>query len=186
MIYVVTGFPRSGTSMMMACLAAGGLPAVSNPARAARVRQRDDARYQMNPGDVYESTQRERAEPGWPRQHDGAAVKVVVQWLGALAVHEYRVVLMRRDAEEIRQSFEAALGGRVTCERIEVAIDLARERLANRRDVHQLVELRYDDVLADPAGCLRSLEWPIDVEAAATVVDPTRKRFRRELLIEGA
>jgi hypothetical protein len=106
--------------------------------------------------------------------------------LGRLAAHEYRVVFMRRDSEEIRQSYEGAFGGRVTAQQIETVIYEALRTLRNRRDVHEIVELQYADVIDDPVLAIASLGWTIDAQAAASVVDPSLYRFRLNRLTVGA
>lgn len=183
MIYVIAGYPRSGTSMMMAALEAGGLPVAKSAARERH--NRPDGTYRPNRDGLYELPTVEQWEPGWPRQHDGKAVKCLVRWLRHLCVHDYRVVFMRRDPEEIRQSYRAAFGEETTVERIEAEITEARAALANRRDVRDVQELWYGDVLERPEAALLSLDWPIDVQDAASVVEPRLYRFRREKLIVG-
>ena len=186
MIYVVSGFPRSGTSAMMQALQAGGIDVVSNDNRSKSVHWHDDNGYHMNPGDVYESTAKERECSSWPRQHDGKAIKVVAMWLGQLAVHAYRVVFMTRDAEEIRQSYEAAFSGKLTLDHIKDAIDEGLRTLHNRADVEQVTTIRYDDLLNTPCVELERLGWDINLHAAASVVDSSLKRFDLPLLTVGA
>ena len=182
MIYVVSGHPRSGTSMMMAALEAGGLKVVASASREAL--NRPDGPYKPNHGGLYEPAVHEMWQPGWPRKHEGCALKVVVQWLRHLAVHEYRVVMMERDPEEIRQSYRAT-GLETTAERIEQEMNEAYATLQNRADVKHVRTLWYADVLADPLRALSSLCWPIDARQAAKVVDPEQYRFRRERLVVG-
>ncbi len=188
MIYLVTGFPRSGTSMMMACLEAGGMECVSSPQRDCLNDAHADALYRPNPHGLYEPSMAEMSDPTFPRMHEGKAVKVVVPFLGRLAVASYRVLFMRRDAEEIRQSLEGAFGERLTCERIENAVSEAIKTLANRRDVDMTTEVEYRWVLKNPQTFFRSLYlfgWPINPEKAAAAVQPELCRFKRELLTEG-
>jgi hypothetical protein len=186
LIYLVVGHMRSGTSMMMSCLEAGGLPVVRSESRDRLNAAHSDQHYRPNPTSLYEPDERAMRVPGWPRQHDGHALKVVAPLLGRLAAHEYRVVFMRRDSEEIRQSYEGAFGGRVTAQQIETVIAEALRTLNNRRDVHEIIELQYGDVIDDPVLSLASLGWPIDVQAAAAVVDPSLYRFRLNRLTVGA
>lgn len=169
----------------MSCLESGGLPVVRSESRDRLNAAHSDQHYRPNPVSLYEPDERAMRVPGWPRQHDGHAVKVVVPFLGRLAAHEYRVVFMRRDSEEIRQSYEGAFGARLASQQIETVIAEALRTLRNRRDVHELIELHYADVIDDPVLSLASLNWPIDVQVAAAVVDPALYRFRRETLVEG-
>jgi hypothetical protein len=94
-VTVVSGLPRSGTSMMMQMLAAGGLPALTDQVRAA------DA---DNPRGYYEleAVKHTRTDPSWLAQATGNVVKMVHLLLYDLpADRAYRVVLMRRDLREV-------------------------------------------------------------------------------------
>lgn len=193
MIYLVTGHMRTGTSMMMAALTAGGIEPVYSATRdAALETQTADDLYSINPC-VYEPSQEQVTEVGFPRMHDGKCLKMLWGGLGKLAPADYRVVFMWRDPEEIRQSYEGAFvrassppwlidGG------YEARMNIALDHLRNRRDVHTVTELRYREVLADPIvafGALKADGWPLDVSASAAVVDPGMCRFKREELLVG-
>ena len=189
MIYVVSGFPRSGTSTAMRALEAGGLSVVSDPRRSEKLmRSCDGEGFLFSHGkDVYESTARERRVATWPRRHDGKGVKVLTFWLTDLAVHEYKVLFLTRDSEEIRQSAEAAFGAKLSCRNIETQVAEGLATLRNRRDVVELMVLPCDDLFSSPGEHLAKLGWPIDVERAASVVGPLdTKRFNLEQLTVGA
>ena len=185
MIYVVTGFMRSGTSMLMQACEAGGMAVVKSETRDEVNRIHSDAWYQPNPVSLYETPVLEMQVSGWPRGHDGCVVKVVAPWLQHLAVHDYRVVVMRRDPEEIRQSYEAAFHAKVTVDQIEQVMKHLLEQLSNRRDIRDVHELAYTDVIAHPSLALSQLHWPFDLDGAAAVIDATRYRFRGDRLVVG-
>lgn len=189
-VYVVTGHPRSGTTMAMQIAEAGGLPVVRSSRRDQRMAMlHNDEHYSMNADGLYEPPGRIVMHPAFPRMYAGHAVKLVVPMVrGRLAVGvPYRVLVMRRDAEEIRQSLEAALGVCVPADAIEQEVQEAIAVLRARRDVVSLVELWYRDVLADPAGAIARLidaGWPLQAAAAAAAVQPSRARFTREALCQ--
>lgn len=192
MIYVVTGFMRSGTSMMMGCLKAGGLPIVADDARDAWAREYNDTRYSNNPRGLYEPRQHDMREPGFPRQHDGYAVKLVIPYLQFMAVHEYRVVMLLRDPEEIRQSYYAAFRARLSPDfptKYPRIVDEAVQTLHNRKDVvslhtFQLREFWHQNTT--PFRTLIEAGWPIDPLKAAQYEDTSLNRFRIESLVVGA
>jgi hypothetical protein len=102
-ISIVSGLPRSGTSMMMQMLAAGGLPILTDGHRSA------DAN---NPRGYYEYelVKSLPKDASWLPQARGKAVKVV----SALLAHlpdgfEYRVIFMRRPMPEVLASQGAML-----------------------------------------------------------------------------
>lgn len=97
-ITIVSGLPRSGTSMMMQMLAAGGLPVLTDGRRSA------DAN---NPRGYYEheAVKSLARDTSWLSDARGKAVKIV----SALLVHlpedfAYRVIFMRRPMTEILAS----------------------------------------------------------------------------------
>ena len=107
-ITVVSGLPRSGTSMMMQMLAAGGMPVVSDGLRTA------DA---DNPRGYFEleAVKKSKADPAWVAGARGHAVKVISMLLCELpADYEYRVVFMLRDMGEILASQKEMLKRRGT------------------------------------------------------------------------
>jgi hypothetical protein len=95
---IVSGLPRSGTSLMMQMLAAGGVPLKTDGKRAAD---------QDNPLGYFEweGVKRVGRNPDVLRAADGKAFKAVSLLLSRLPrVHRYRVVFMRRPPEEIAAS----------------------------------------------------------------------------------
>lgn len=185
MIYVVSGYMRSGTSMMMQCLEAGGMSVVRSDERDQLNNVHSDDNYKPNPNGLYEPSIYEMHQPNWPKQHDGKAVKVVAPFVNNLAIHHYHVVFMRRDSEEIRQSYEAAFGGKLLCKDIDKTIETALSTLRNRRGVECVTEISYYDMLDAPEKKLSDLSWPINVKDAVKAVDINLHRFRLASLVKG-
>ena len=103
MITIVSGLPRSGTSMMMQLLDSGGLPILTDNVRAA-----DDD----NPRGYFEfdPVKRLKTDSGWLENAEGKVVKVIVQLLPYLPeTYEYKVLLMHRDLREVLKSQEIML-----------------------------------------------------------------------------
>src|SRR5579863_3265391 len=103
MIVVVSGLPRSGTSLAMQMLAAGGLPILTD-----RLRESDP----NNPRGYYEWERIKQLpqEPGLITEAEGKAVKVISSLLLALpADRSYRVIFMLRPVEEIQASQAAMI-----------------------------------------------------------------------------
>jgi hypothetical protein len=102
-ITVVSGLPRSGTSLMMQMLAAGGLPPLTDGIRAA---DDDNPRGYLE----FEPVKRTRQDASWVPSALGKAVKMVYLLLRDLpADYHYRVILMRRDLQEVLASQNAML-----------------------------------------------------------------------------
>jgi len=98
-ITIVSGLPRSGTSMMMKMLEAGGLPPLVDHVRTAD---------EDNPKGYYEFERVKKLKDGdveWVRQARGKVVKVIAALLQYLpADHDYRVLFMRRAMSEVLAS----------------------------------------------------------------------------------
>jgi hypothetical protein len=102
-ITIVSGLPRSGTSMMMRILQAGGLPVLSDGVRRAD---------QDNPNGYYEfeAVKRIKQDASWIPAARGKAVKMVYALLYDLPPTEhYRILFMKRRLEEVVRSQEVML-----------------------------------------------------------------------------
>jgi hypothetical protein len=98
-IVVVSGLPRSGTSMMMSMLEAGGLPLLIDGVRTA------DG---DNPKGYFEFERVKRLREGdvaWLSEAQGKAVKIISYLLLHLPEnYRYRVIFMQRDLDEVLAS----------------------------------------------------------------------------------
>jgi len=95
MITVVSGLPRTGTSLMMQMLAAGGLPPLTDGLRLSDVN---------NPRGYFEWEKIKQLgdDADCIAQAEGKAVKVVSALLRNLpSGHSYRVVFMTRSLQEV-------------------------------------------------------------------------------------
>src|SRR6266704_120595 len=117
-ITIVSGLPRSGTSLMMQMLSAGGMPILTDGVRAA---DEDNPRGYLE----FEAVKRTKEDSTWVAGASGKAVKMVYLLLHDLpAGNEYSVILMRRDIREVIASQRAMLarlgkqGADVTDERM--------------------------------------------------------------------
>ncbi|MCC6726752.1 MAG: alkaline phosphatase family protein [Saprospiraceae bacterium] len=102
-IVVVSGLPRTGTSMMMQMLEAGGLPVFTDKERTAD---------ESNPKGYYEheAVKNLAKDKNWLPQANGKAVKVIAHLLKHLPMHyRYKVVFMERDLVEVVSSQQKML-----------------------------------------------------------------------------
>ncbi len=98
-ITIVSGLPRSGTSMMMKVLEAGGMEIVTDNIRAAD---------EDNPKGYFELEQVKALKDGddaWISDAPGKVVKVISSLLEHLpSRYQYKIVFMRREIAEILAS----------------------------------------------------------------------------------
>jgi hypothetical protein len=102
-ITVVSGLPRSGTSLMMQMLAAGGLTPLTDRLREAN---------EENPRSYYEwePIKQLPKTPALIEQAEGKVVKVISSLLLSLPLnYEYRVVFLRRPMAQIVASQAAMI-----------------------------------------------------------------------------
>jgi hypothetical protein len=184
-ITIVSGLPRSGTSMMMRMLEAGGMPALTDQVRAA------DA---DNPRGYYEfePVKRTKHDASWLPGARGKAVKMVHLLLYDLpATETYRVVFMRRNLAEVVASQAAMLqrtgkqGSSLPSEQlIRVYEDQLRKVLtwlAGQRNF-QTLEVDYNAIVTDPRPHVqRVAEFfdGLDANAMIAAVEPSLYRQRR-------
>ena len=183
MITIVSGLPRSGTSLMMQMLAAGGTPVLSDS-----VRQSDE----NNPRGYHEWEKAKRLaqEPSCVAEAEGKAVKVISSLLFALPDgHDYRVLFMLRPIEEVVAS-QAAMITRLGTKgpALEAAMMAAalKAHLAqttawlDRQSHLKTHRVEYHKLLREPLAQSKEivgfLEVPLDVEAMAAQVDVTLYR----------
>ncbi len=189
-ITVVSGLPRSGTSLMMQTLAAGGIPPLTDARRAP-----DDS----NPRGYLEleAVKRLKADRSWLPEARGKAVKIIHLLLPDLAApgggeNEFRVIMMRRPVEEVVASQRAMLArqGKASASLPDAQLgklfldQLERvERLLASKPDFKVLTVQYPALVADPAAEAARvnafLGGGLDEAAMAQAVDPALYRERR-------
>ncbi len=185
-VTVVSGIPRSGTSLMMQMLDAGGIPALTDGKRPADTH---------NPHGYfeYEPVKRLATDASWMGTARGKSLKVIYRLLRLLpAGIPYRLVLMQRDLHEVfdsqrdmlrdRGDDAAGQAGDRLIAALAAELEETRAWLARQANI-KVLELPYADVIAQPAVQARALSTflggDLDEDAMAAAVDPSLYRHRR-------
>ena len=186
-VTVVSGLPRSGTSMLMQMLVAGGLSPFTDAARTP------DA---SNPRGYYEHDRVKAlaTDARWVPDAAGHAVKVVANLLPLLPPGPaYRVVVLDRDIGAVLRSQTAMLArlGRpaADAERLRAVYEghlRAALRWADATPGVEILVVSHADVIADPVAAAAriadvidpGLSTPLDRAAMAATVDPSLHRER--------
>jgi hypothetical protein len=186
-VVVVSGLPRSGTSMMMKMLEAGGVPPLTDHEREP---DKD------NPKGYYEYERVKALKDGdteWVGKAHGKSVKVIAALLQHLPPdHAYEVIFMRRSMPEILASQKKMLERRGeepnAIEDSEMANLFARhldeiiEWAQTQSNIH-FIEIDYNQMLIDPWAQLNLLGTffggAVDLDAMAEVIDPELYRQRK-------
>ena len=186
-ITVVSGLPRSGTSMLMKMLEAGGMPPLTDNLRTA-----DDD----NPKGYYEFERVKKMPDGdisWVEEAPGKAVKVISALLEHLPPgFSYRVLFLQRKMEEILASQHKMLvrsgkpTDKVSDEQLAAmyAKHLAKvQAWLNEQSNFSVLYLDYNGILADPQTQSRKinhfLDDILDSQKMAGIVDPDLYRQRK-------
>lgn len=179
MLYIVSGYMRTGSSMMMQSLEAGGMEAVYSRRRDEEMNKRWGAADYVPNDAYYELDGEDYLRGDLEQRYSGKLIKCLWGGIIRLPPGEYRVVFMRRPAEEIRMSLLAFFGTddairQFSC--LDKAMDNVISVLRDRRSFKSVDVLWYADVLENPRQAFASLNWPIDVDKAAAI--PTRSKAR--------
>ena len=186
-VTVVSGLPRSGTSMMMKMLEAGGIPPITDNLRTA-----DDD----NPKGYYEFERVKKMPEGdkeWVPEALGKSVKVISALLEHLpAEYPYRVIFMRRKMDEILASQKQMLvrsnkpADAVSDEKLAemYARHLAKvEAWLNAQPNVAVLYVDYNTMLTSPQEHAEEVNEFLDerlaVEKMVGVIEPSLYRQRR-------
>jgi hypothetical protein len=182
-ITIVSGLPRSGTSMMMRMVAAAGIPPLTDNLRPADL---------DNPHGYFEfePVKRTKQDPSWLGQAGGRVVKMVHLLLADLPpTGRYRIILMQRELDEVVTSQATMLARAGTSPATPdvlkkvfgTQLEAVRKALDARPEV-RWIEASYNRILADPTGeasrIADFLGRPDAADAMAAAVDPALYRSR--------
>jgi len=187
-IVVVSGLPRSGTSMAMKMLAAGGVPIVTDGLRVAD---------ESNPKGYFELERvkelDKNGDTAWLEEARGKAVKIISFLLTFLPeTYDYRVIFMNRDLDEVLASQNKMLiargeptdpAGDAHMRQVYLQHLQKLERFLRNRPCFTTLTLRYKSVIDDPAAEASRIDaflgGKLNVEKMAAVADRELYRNRK-------
>ncbi|SFI64848.1 sulfotransferase domain-containing protein [Planctomicrobium piriforme] len=182
-IIVVSGLPRSGTSLMMAMLVQGGIPAVTDEIRHA---DPDNPRGYFE----FEQVKQLKTDHTWLPNARGKCVKIVSPLLYHLPPTEtFRVIFMQRDLDEVIASQEKMLQRRgqpvPPAEKMRAAFEVHLDRLQTwltaQRHI-QLLPVSYNHLMTNPTPLLPHiaafLDDQADITKMQTAIDTSLYRNR--------
>lgn len=187
-ITIVSGLPRSGTSMLMKMLEAGGIPPLTDSIRTA-----DDD----NPKGYYEFERvkaMDKGDTAWLADIQGKSVKVISALLKYLPPeYQYKIIYVRRNMPEILASQRKML-----VRRGEDPDKMDDEQMAALFAKHvaqvegwlkeqpnmSVIYVHYSDILADPEPQIAAINGflggQLDTVQMAAVIDPALYRNRQD------
>lgn len=188
LVTIVSGLPRSGTSLMMCMLESGGIPVLTDGVESAD---------EDNPQGYYEyePVKKTKEDASWLRLASGKAVKVFYHFLCDLPPHyQYRVIFMRRSMSEVLASQKIMMNRRDKASRRvllpadeklvalgELQIRECREWAEGQKNV-SILEANYNELLASPQEVLQSINRflgaDLNMVSMARVIDADLYRNR--------
>lgn len=184
-VTIVSGLPRSGTSMMMQMLDKGGIPALIDHVRTAD---------EDNPKGYYEfeAVKQTKKDSSWLKQAPGQGVKMVHLLLLDLPPEfDYRVVFMRRELKEVVKSQNVMLernqkgGGDLPDDKVIQVFRMQLQKVekwVQEQPNFQMLDVNYNELLKNPQPSVRAIDeflgGGLNTQAMLAVVDPTLYRNR--------
>ncbi|MDX1461678.1 MAG: alkaline phosphatase family protein [Marinirhabdus sp.] len=181
-ITIVSGLPRSGTSMMMQMLDKGGMDILQDHNREADI---------SNPKGYYEyePVMSLYKDNSWLKDGEDKAVKIVAPLLKYLdSDFRYKIIFMKRDLNEVIQSQQKMLGKDKEVFPVKI-YNQFQKLLSNvtawckREPGVEILYLDYKDVLENPletaAQVQKFIGVDLDTDAMASCVDMSLYRNRK-------
>jgi len=184
-IYIVSGMPRCGTSMMMNILEAGGMDALHDDYNKTDPSFNPNGYYEFGLSFNY------HCYGDWFDRAVDKLLKIITYWVFNLPKeYEYRVVYMYRNIVESAASYERLL--KATNHRITRRVGLPKhfakfhkegvDFLKSSRNLRHIV-VNYNEFLVEPAVYFDRIsdlfECELNADAMASVIDDRLYRHRK-------
>lgn len=155
--YIVSGLERSGTSMMMQILHAGGVPVTSDNLRKPD-ENNPKGYYELEGGKIINKLMNGSFSFD---KHKGAFVKITAYGLKYLLPGNYKIIYMERNIEEILDSMEKMLGIKdetrdETRKSFLKLNQMIKNFIANRDDV-KVLYINYNEMISNPEHSIRRI-----------------------------
>ena len=187
-VYMVSGYMRSGTSMMMKVLEGAGMTACYNTRKDEVLGEKyAKSDYHPNPEGFFELGRREFEDPGFPQHYAGKLIKVLHWRLEGLPSFRYRICFMTRDPKEIEVSYLKMFQRRppFVLQRYHELLGEIQGTVEKRGDC-ELIFVPHGRMIKEPEKVLAELKglgWPIfDIPKGASCVKRDLYRSKSENL----
>jgi hypothetical protein len=185
--YIVSGLERSGTSMVMQILLAGGIETSFDNSRPPD-ESNPKGYYELAGGKIINKLM----DGTFPiEEYKGRFIKITAYGLKYLLPGNYKIIYSERNIEEILDSMEKMAGiednnREETRESFVKLNDMIKSYIRNREDIEVLL-VNYNDILSNPSINIKKIYdflglHDIDLEKMIDVVDKKLYRQRRTKL----
>ena len=182
--YIVSGIERSGTSMMMQMLEAGGVPVMYDHKSRPADTNNPKGYYELEGGKIINLLGHNK----FPfDKYKGAFIKITSYGILFLPKGKYTVIYMERNINEVLDSMDRMRGASDTTRGVTKKsfnkLNLkAKNELESRANVRYL-KVNYNKVINNPKRSINSIKQFIDIDidrdAMINVIDKKLYRNRR-------
>ncbi len=166
MLWVVTGFPRTGTSAMMQMLKAGGIDIFFSEARENVMNaQYPDGNFEWLELKLNQMTDTQYLQEQVP---DDVAIKLLTQYVRNAPVRPMKIIWMHRDPWEIWASasridlrgFKDRYPKDTWEESYTYTTEIMREVMMDRKSVKEIIDIQYNELTTNPLNVVLQLGLP--------------------------
>ncbi len=148
--YIVSGLERSGTSLLMQILNAGGIPTSFNNSRLAD-ENNPKGYYELEGGKIINKIM----DGSFPLdKYKGEFIKITAYGLQFLPPGKYKIIYSERNIEEILDSMEKMIGRKDrnrkdTKETFIKLNNIIKNQIQERKDIEFLI-INYNEIVSNP------------------------------------
>ena len=153
--YIVSGCPRSGTSMLMQILANAGMPIATDKKREA---DKDNMKGYYEVDKIVDKV---KENPNVVVEYDNKILKIIHFGIQYLPKGEYKIIYIERDIEEVLDSMDKMVGEKDNKrdETKEVFLKfnkLAKKLIQEREDI-DFILVNHRDLLTNPEPTINKI-----------------------------
>lgn len=181
-IYIVSGLPRSGTSMIMQILEAGGMPIATDKKR------KPDESNPKGYLEIESVINKLKDNPDFVFNFEDKVLKIIAYGLQFLPQAKYLVIYIERNIEEVLDSMEKMMGTkdeeRDDTRRAFIKLNRKTKTEIIKREDMKVLFVDYNEILSNPKVHLNEIyrflqDKNLDFEKMMEVVDNRLYRQRR-------
>ena len=161
--YIISGLERSGTSLMMQILRAGGIPANFDNSRPAD-ENNPKGYYELEGGKIINKLM----DGSFPLdRYQGEFIKITAYGLKYLPLGRYKIIYSERNIEEILDSMEKMIGKKdsnreETKQSFIKLNNLIKKHIQEREDMDVLL-VNYNNVISNPKNNISKILNFLDI-----------------------
>ena len=184
--YIVSGLERSGTSMLMQILQAGGVPMAFDHESRPADDNNPKGYFELEGGKIISKLMNQEFPLD---QFKGTFIKITAYGLKFLPAGKYKIIYSQRNIEEILDSMEKMAkikdDERDETRKVFTKLnDLIVSQINSRKDI-DVLHMSYNEIVKDPQANIRKIcdfleDEDIDIDKMISAVDEKLYRKRHQ------